>query len=317
MPPRSAAIIYLLLMTYVVLGMLNEVRPMWYYVLAAILFVLSQLDFFLLSKVICKVRPYPYPSRLRAIQVAVSHAVCTLHAVHPFQASDKIDGSFIATLLETAAVSILYFAWRSITEGASPSPPAMFPLSFPLASAPRPRAVAPFPEERSLTRHRPPFRRVVGGRHLLPSVTRPCPTTPSSPSCWAALARLKASMLHAFTGPHLPVAVSLYRHTRFFDFDFTLYPWTGPRSSRRGPRTIMNHVRATYSWTDAHTLPRRVHSVLLFMLSVLCPPSSILSVRCPLSSVRWPSVLRLGLSLSLSPCSCSMSRISPPRSVIS
>ncbi|KAM5541900.1 hypothetical protein V8D89_004629 [Ganoderma adspersum] len=83
--PAVAAIVYLLLMTYVVLGMLNEVRPMWYYVLAAILFVLSQLDFFLLSKVICK-------------------------------ASNKIDGSFIATLLETAAVAILYFAWRSITE---------------------------------------------------------------------------------------------------------------------------------------------------------------------------------------------------------
>ena len=60
-PIRSAAILYLVIMTYVVLGMLNEVRPMWYYVLAAILFVLSQLDFFLLSKVICKVR-FP-PSR--------------------------------------------------------------------------------------------------------------------------------------------------------------------------------------------------------------------------------------------------------------
>ena len=43
-------------MAYVVLGMLNELRPMWYYVLAAILFVLSQLDYFLLSKVICRVR---------------------------------------------------------------------------------------------------------------------------------------------------------------------------------------------------------------------------------------------------------------------
>ena len=44
------------IMTYVVLVMLNEVRPMWYYVLAAVLFVLSQLDYFLLSKVICRVR---------------------------------------------------------------------------------------------------------------------------------------------------------------------------------------------------------------------------------------------------------------------
>ena len=52
---RSAAVLYFLLMTYVVLGMLNEVRPMWYFDLAAVLFVLSQLDFFLLSKVICNV----------------------------------------------------------------------------------------------------------------------------------------------------------------------------------------------------------------------------------------------------------------------
>lgn len=56
-PLRSAAILYFAIMTYVVLAMLNEVRPMWYFVLAAVLFVLSQLDFFLLSKVICKVRP--------------------------------------------------------------------------------------------------------------------------------------------------------------------------------------------------------------------------------------------------------------------
>lgn len=30
-----------------------------------------------------------------------------------------MDGSFIATLLETAAVVVLYIAWRSITEGTS------------------------------------------------------------------------------------------------------------------------------------------------------------------------------------------------------
>ena len=29
----------------------------------------------------------------------------------------KIDGSFIATILETASVAVLYLAWRSITEG--------------------------------------------------------------------------------------------------------------------------------------------------------------------------------------------------------
>ena len=56
-------------MVYVVLGMLNEVRPVWYFVLAMVIFVLSQLDYFLLNKVICQVRaPFPvlsYELRLR------------------------------------------------------------------------------------------------------------------------------------------------------------------------------------------------------------------------------------------------------------
>jgi hypothetical protein len=53
-------------MTYIVLAVLNEVRPMWFYILSAALFVLSQLDYFLLSKVICKVRIYePRPTRQR------------------------------------------------------------------------------------------------------------------------------------------------------------------------------------------------------------------------------------------------------------
>lgn len=60
----SAALIYFFVMLYIVLGILNEVRPVWYYILAAVLFVLSQLDFFLLSKVICKVRHAPVPPRL-------------------------------------------------------------------------------------------------------------------------------------------------------------------------------------------------------------------------------------------------------------
>lgn len=53
-------------MAYIVLGVLNEVRPMWFYVLSAVLFVLSQLDYFLLNKIICKVRarpPLPRPLR--------------------------------------------------------------------------------------------------------------------------------------------------------------------------------------------------------------------------------------------------------------
>ena len=76
-------------MTYIVLNILQEARPMFFYLLAAALFVLSQLDYFLLSRVICK------------------------------GANGKTDGSFVATILETAAVGVLYLAWKSITEGAS------------------------------------------------------------------------------------------------------------------------------------------------------------------------------------------------------
>jgi len=84
--PGAAAILYFGFMTYIVLAILNEVRPMWYYILSAVLFILSQLDYFLLSKVICR------------------------------RANRKLDGSFVATILETASVGVLYLAWRSITE---------------------------------------------------------------------------------------------------------------------------------------------------------------------------------------------------------
>jgi hypothetical protein len=73
-------------MSYIVLKILNERRPMLYYVLAAALFVLSQLAWFLLSRVICK------------------------------SSDSRVDGSFIATLLETAAIGVLYLAWKAITE---------------------------------------------------------------------------------------------------------------------------------------------------------------------------------------------------------
>ncbi|KAI0310295.1 chitin synthase III catalytic subunit, partial [Amylostereum chailletii] len=84
--PLAATVGYFGLMTYIVIGLLREFRPMWYYVLSAILFVLSQLAYFLLSRVICN------------------------------GSSAKIDGSFVATVLETAAVGVLYLAWKSITE---------------------------------------------------------------------------------------------------------------------------------------------------------------------------------------------------------
>ncbi|KAF8337308.1 chitin synthase III catalytic subunit [Amanita rubescens] len=86
--PAAATFLYLVIMTYIVLTVLQETRPMFFYLLAAALFVLSQLDYFLLNRVICK------------------------------GANGKTDGSFVATILETAAVGMLYLAWRSITESA-------------------------------------------------------------------------------------------------------------------------------------------------------------------------------------------------------
>ncbi|KAG8743473.1 hypothetical protein FRC10_011945 [Ceratobasidium sp. 414] len=84
--PAVATFLYFVIMAYVVLGILRESRPFFYYAGSAVLFVLSQLAYFLLSKIICR------------------------------RTSAKLDGSFIATILETAAVGVLYLAWRSITE---------------------------------------------------------------------------------------------------------------------------------------------------------------------------------------------------------
>ena len=84
----------------------------------------------------------------------------------------KIDGSFIATILETAAVAVLYFAWRSITEGAHSASHSLH-LS-PARALPTPRAVDAS-ANMSLR-----LRRVVGGGYLLPSVTRR-PVTPGHP----------------------------------------------------------------------------------------------------------------------------------------
>jgi hypothetical protein len=52
--PAVASLLYLGLMTYIVLSVLEESRPMFFYLLSAALFVLSQLDYFLLSRTICK-----------------------------------------------------------------------------------------------------------------------------------------------------------------------------------------------------------------------------------------------------------------------
>ncbi|XP_006464084.1 hypothetical protein AGABI2DRAFT_209131 [Agaricus bisporus var. bisporus H97] len=84
--PIISIIVYLALMAFIVLHVLNETRPMWYFLLSAALFVLAQLAWFLLGKVICN------------------------------GSNQKVDGSFVATILETASVVGLFFAWKSITE---------------------------------------------------------------------------------------------------------------------------------------------------------------------------------------------------------
>ncbi|PAV24094.1 chitin synthase export chaperone [Pyrrhoderma noxium] len=84
--PGASALIYFGVMAYIVLGVLRERRPMFFYFLAAVCFVLAQLAWFLLGIVICK------------------------------RTNAKIDGSFIATILETASVVSLFFGWKSITE---------------------------------------------------------------------------------------------------------------------------------------------------------------------------------------------------------
>ena len=77
---------------------------MWFYILAATLFVLSQLDYFLLNKV------RDNSQMVRCNSFRPSQVICK-------GANAKVDGSFVATILETAAVIVLYLAWRSITEG--------------------------------------------------------------------------------------------------------------------------------------------------------------------------------------------------------
>ncbi|KIY70412.1 hypothetical protein CYLTODRAFT_488087 [Cylindrobasidium torrendii FP15055 ss-10] len=84
--PAACAVLFLILMIYIVLGVLKEVRPVWFYVVSAAVFVLGQLAWFLLGKVICR------------------------------GSDQKVDGRFIGTVLETATVGLLYLAWKSITE---------------------------------------------------------------------------------------------------------------------------------------------------------------------------------------------------------
>jgi hypothetical protein len=84
--PPLCAFAYLIIISIIVLRVLRERKPMWWYLLAATLFIMSQLAWFLLGRVICNA------------------------------SNQKVDGSFIATLLESASVVALYLGWTSITE---------------------------------------------------------------------------------------------------------------------------------------------------------------------------------------------------------
>ncbi|KAG6815852.1 hypothetical protein H0H93_008909, partial [Arthromyces matolae] len=53
--PLACVLIYAGLMTYIVVAVLHEYRPMLYYALSGFFFVLSQLAWFLLGRVLCTV----------------------------------------------------------------------------------------------------------------------------------------------------------------------------------------------------------------------------------------------------------------------
>ncbi|WWD20566.1 hypothetical protein CI109_105042 [Kwoniella shandongensis] len=84
--PAVAAVLYLVIMLYVVLGMLKEVKPAVLYLGSFLLFAVAQVIFFLASQPLCD------------------------------SSNGKVNSAFLATLLECLSVITLYFAWRSITE---------------------------------------------------------------------------------------------------------------------------------------------------------------------------------------------------------
>jgi hypothetical protein len=84
--PGAAILIYFIIMVYVIIVILSERRPIGFYLGAFLLFVASQVIYFEASRYIC----------------TASKA--------------KVDGSLIATALETAAVYMLFLGWKSITE---------------------------------------------------------------------------------------------------------------------------------------------------------------------------------------------------------
>lgn len=83
----SAIILYFILMAYVILVVLRERKPLGYLALAFVVMAGSQAVYMLANDPLCKA------------------------------SQQKVDGSFIATLLETVAVILLVVTWSSVTEG--------------------------------------------------------------------------------------------------------------------------------------------------------------------------------------------------------
>ena len=84
--PGAAALAYFLIQIGVVARVLREKKPVALFFASAVSFILSQ-----------------------GAWLALSYKICT-------GTNNKVDGSFLATLLETISIVLLWFAWRSITE---------------------------------------------------------------------------------------------------------------------------------------------------------------------------------------------------------
>jgi hypothetical protein len=83
-------------MAYIVLAVLRETRPLWYFILAAALFILSQLAYFLLSKVICKVSPLPSPVPLHSHEQVLGFGCESRWIIHRHVAGNRF---YVRTVL--------------------------------------------------------------------------------------------------------------------------------------------------------------------------------------------------------------------------
>jgi hypothetical protein len=84
--PGVAIIFYFILMAYVIVGVLREQKPLGYLTSALIAMAASQVVYMVANDPLCKA------------------------------SKEKVDGSFIATLLETISLVLLVVTWSSVTE---------------------------------------------------------------------------------------------------------------------------------------------------------------------------------------------------------